>query len=79
MAAQVVPNSLHTVGSKVWLRDLEEGWVRGEVLGLGENDKLVVKMEDGTQKSFDESEIPLQNPGERGVEVRWITCLRFHW
>lgn len=78
MVAQVVPNSLHTVGSKVWLRDLEEGWVRGEVLCLGENDKLIVRMEDGTEHSFDESEIPLQNPGERGVEVRCFTC-PFRW
>ncbi|WPT16300.1 Myosin-11 [Picochlorum sp. SENEW3] len=61
-------SNLHSVGSRVWLRDLEHGWVRGEVLRLHEDGKLIVKMENGTEESFDESEIPLQNPGERGVE-----------
>ena len=60
--------TLHVVGSKIWLRDLQEGWVRGEILRLGSDDKLIVRMEDGTEQSFEESEIPLQNPGERGVE-----------
>lgn len=60
--------SLHSVGSKIWLRDLQEGWVRGEVLRLGNDNELIVRMEDGTEQKFQESEIPLQNPGERGVE-----------
>lgn len=65
-------SNLHSVGSRVWLRDLEHGWVRGEVLRLHEDGKLIVKMQDGTEESFDESEIPLQNPGERGVEVGYV-------
>jgi myosin-5 len=60
---------MHTVGSRVWLRDLDEGWVKGEVLNIGDDNKLNVRLEDGREKAFSESEIPLQNPGVRGVEV----------
>lgn len=60
---------MHTVGSRVWLRDLDEGWIKGEVLNIGDDNKLNVRLEDGREKSFSESEIPLQNPGVRGVEV----------
>ena len=60
---------MHTVGSRVWLRDLDEGWIKGEVLNIGDDNRLNVRLEDGREKSFSESEIPLQNPGVRGVEV----------
>lgn len=62
--------SLHTVGSRVWLSDPTDGWLKGEVVRIEDGSRLTVKLEDGTEKICDQSEIPLQNPGVRGVEVR---------
>jgi hypothetical protein len=61
---------IHTIGSKVWLRDEAEGWVRGEVIKL-EGDSLVVELEDvkGTRR-VPQDQAPLQNNDSRGVEVR---------
>lgn len=69
-------SKMHTVGSRVWLKDTEEGWIKGEVLKLHEDDAVIVKMENGDEKVFREEEIPLQNPGVRGVEVSEIALHR---
>lgn len=60
---------LHTVGSRVWLADPKEGWVPGEVLRIEDAASLTVRLEDGSERKCDQVEIPLQNPGVRGVEV----------
>ena len=62
--------ALHTVGSRVWLANDKDGFVRGEVIQL-DGPKLRVKLEDGSEKDCAEEEIPLQNPGQQiqGVEV----------
>ena len=67
-----VGTALHTVGSRVWLADQEEGWAKGEVIRIEAEDgsRLAVRMEDGTERMCGQDEIPLQNPGVRGVEVR---------
>lgn len=62
--------ALHTVGSRVWLADSSEGWAKGEVTSIEDGSKLTVRMEDGTERVCSQDEIPLQNPGVRGVEVR---------
>ena len=62
--------ALHTVGSRVWLADSEDGWVKGEVVRIEDNTSLTVKLENGSEKVCDQNEIPLQNPGVRGVEVK---------
>ena len=61
--------ALHTVGSRVWLSDSAEGWTKGEVVKIEGPDSLTVRMEDGTERLCSQDEIPLQNPGIRGVEV----------
>jgi hypothetical protein len=61
--------ALHTVGSRVWLADSSEGWAKGEVTSIEDGSKLTVRMEDGTERVCTQDEIPLQNPGIRGVEV----------
>jgi Myosin N-terminal SH3-like domain len=64
--------ALHTVGSRVWLADSSEGWAKGEVTSIEDGSKLTVRMEDGTERVCSQDEIPLQNPGVRGVEVRFL-------
>lgn len=65
------PPALHTVGSRVWLACDTGGWVKGEVVNLeGGGQKLRVKLEDGSERFCSQDEIPLQNPGKYGVEVR---------
>ena len=70
--------ALHSVGSKVWLADANEGWVTGEVTRITDGTKLSVLMEDGSERICTQDEIPLQNPGVRGVEVRvgWENLLQ---
>lgn len=63
------PAALHTVGSRVWLADDQTGWTKGEVVKV-DGSGLTVKLEDGSQKACQQEEIPLQNPGMSGVEVR---------
>ena len=60
---------LHAVGSRVWLADPSEGWAKGEVVAIEDSSRLTVRMEDGTERVCSQDEIPLQNPGVRGVEV----------
>jgi hypothetical protein len=61
---------VHTVGSKVFLHDAEEGWCKGEVVSL-QGSSLVVKTERGETRTVDNGEdAPLQNADSRGVEVR---------
>ena len=63
--------ALHTVGSRVWMADPDgNGWLKAEVSNLGAGGTLTVKLEDGTEKTCTQDEIPLQNPGKNGVEVR---------
>lgn len=66
MSAEAI---LHTVGSKVWLADPEDGWAKGEVIEASSPDQLKVRLEDGKEKVCSQDEIPLQNPGKYGVEV----------
>jgi myosin-5 len=62
-------SQLHSVGSKIWLRCESEGWIRGQVVRFDDtNDKVIVSMDDGSEHALDENDVPLQNPGERGVE-----------
>lgn len=70
MAGSEPSTVIHTVGSKVWVRDEVEGWVRGEVIRL-EGDSVVVELEEGgAQLKVAQNDAPLQNSDARGVEVR---------
>jgi hypothetical protein len=66
--------ALHTVGSRVWLADDSDGWVKGEVLKIDNGSQLTVRLEDGREKICSQEDVPLQNPGVQGVEVR-----RWRW
>lgn len=59
----------HTLGSKVWVNDAVEGWVKGDVVKV-ERGSLNVSTEKGSIKAYKPEECPLQNPQTAGgVEV----------
>lgn len=60
---------VHTIGSRVWVEDGVEGWVKAKVVALGPTD-ITVALEDGTSRTCKAQDLPLQNPGTYGVEVR---------
>lgn len=60
---------IHTVGSKVWVRDDAESWVKAEVQKI-ERDVLIVALEEGGElRKVNPEDAPLQNVDSRGVEV----------
>lgn len=60
----------HTVGTKAWIKDAEEGWIKCDVVKVDPG-LLTVKTERGTVVQAKPDECPLQNPLARaGVEVR---------
>lgn len=68
---------LHTLGTKVWVQDGTDSWVRGEVSRV-DGDTLHVVLEGGAQTTCRADEAHIQNPeAAGGVEVR--TRLHFGW
>lgn len=67
MAAATV---IHTVGSRVWVKDAQESWVKAEVQKLEANQLIVALEEGGELRKVDPEDAPLQNTDTRGVEVR---------
>jgi hypothetical protein len=64
------PALIHSVGSKVWIKDPVESWVKAEVVQL-DGDQLTVKVEEtGDTRKCAAEDCPLQNLDARGVEVR---------
>ena len=69
-------SDVHTIGTRVWVRDEAESWQKGEVLKLEEG-TLVISVEGAKQVKCKPEEAPIQNPDSRGgVEVRWIYASR---
>ena len=69
------PPGSHAVGSKVWVRDGVEGWIKGEVLRVdAKHDALLVAREDGVEVKCKGQECELQNQDVRGVEVCMCLC-----
>lgn len=58
---------VHTVGSKVWVRDDVESWLKAEVLKVKGNE-LVVRTETSQEKTCKAEDCPLQNLDVNGVE-----------
>jgi hypothetical protein len=59
----------HTVGTKAWIKDAEEGWIKCDVVKVDPG-LLTVKTERGSVLQAKPEECPLQNPLARaGVEV----------
>ena len=65
---------VHTVGSKVWIKEEKEAWIKGEVIKV-EDDFLVVKAEaSGAEVKCKSEDAPLQNPhNNRGVDVSGLS------
>lgn len=59
----------HTVGTRVWVADPSEGWVKAEVCEVSP-DAVSIRLETGQTLQCKASDLPLQNPGKYGVEVR---------
>ncbi len=59
----------HTVGSRVWVQDEAEGWVKADVQKV-DADHVIVKTATGQERKCRPEDCPLQNPDDRGVEVR---------
>lgn len=64
---------VHAVGSRVWIRDEAEGWVKAEVTKLDGAHVVVALEEGGQERRVAQEEALLQNNDARGVEVRH-TC-----
>ena len=64
----------HTLGSKVWVNDASEGWIKGDVVKV-EKGSLKVSTEKGSIRAYKPEECPLQNPHTAGgVEVCQQVC-----
>jgi hypothetical protein len=69
MAPDAAPD-VHTQGTKVWVRDAEDSWKKGEVVQL-DGSTLTIKAEGGQLVKAQPDDAPLQNPEQAGgVEVR---------
>ncbi|GLC68235.1 hypothetical protein PLESTF_000665000 [Pleodorina starrii] len=60
---------IHTVGTRVWIRDEKEAWIKGEVVKVEENYVLVRTEATGMEVKCKPEDAPLQNPhNNRGVD-----------
>ncbi|KXZ52496.1 MYO1A protein [Gonium pectorale] len=60
---------VHTVGTKVWIRDEKEAWIKGEVVKVEEEHVLVRTEATGLEVKCKPEDAPLQNPhNNRGVD-----------
>ncbi|GFR45863.1 hypothetical protein Agub_g7314 [Astrephomene gubernaculifera] len=60
---------IHTVGTKVWIRDEKESWIKGEVFKVEEDYVLVRTETTGAEVKCKPEDAPLQNPhNNRGVD-----------
>lgn len=65
---------IHTVGSRVWVKDDKESWVKAEVQKLEGNTLIVALEEGGELRKVQPDDAPLQNTDTRGVEVSSHLC-----
>lgn len=62
--------TVHAVGSKVWIRDTQNGWIAADVQKI-EGTTLTVKVDGtGELRTAATDDAPLQNEDANGVEVR---------
>lgn len=65
----------HTLGSKVWVTDAEDGWVKGDVVKVDKG-SLIVSTSKGNTGTYKPEDCPLQNPQTAGgVEVSVCTAV----
>lgn len=63
--------SVHAVGSKVWVKDPKEAWLKGDVIAL-DGEYVKVKTEQGDVRREKGLECPRQNLESRPEEVRHV-------
>lgn len=69
-------SDIHTVGTKIWIKDDKEAWQKAEVVKVEDGGKLTVRTEAGAEVQCDAKATHLQNPESRGVEVsRWTRII----
>lgn len=67
------------MGSRVWVADSVEGWVKGQVTNVG-SQGVTVQLASGESRTLQADDLPLQNPDTNGVEVRsWSWGLGALW
>lgn len=69
MQTETTATVVHTTGTRVWVCDEVDSWIKAEVLKI-DGEMLVIRTEKGKEKKCRPDECPLQNPETRGVEVR---------
>lgn len=65
---------VHTSGSRVWVKDDKESWVKAEVQKIENNVLIVALEENGELRKVQPEDAPLQNTDTRGVEVCSPLC-----
>lgn len=65
---------VHTSGSRVWVKDDKESWVKAEVQKIENNVLIVALEENGELRKVQPEDAPLQNTDTRGVEVCFLLC-----
>ena len=63
--------SVHAVGSKVWVPDKNEAWLKAEVIAL-DGDFVKVRTELDDERRVKQDECPRQNLESRPEEVRLL-------
>lgn len=70
MASDASGSDVHTIGTRVWVRDEVDSWKKGEVIKV-DGGSLQVRVEGGATVTVKAEEAHIQNPDSRGgVEVR---------
>ena len=65
--------AIHAVGSRVWVQDKQDAWVKGAVTAL-DGDSVTVRLENGEQRKIVAVDCPRQNTEGRPEEVREFAC-----
>lgn len=60
--------AVHAVGSRVWVKDKDEAWMKAEVVSL-DGEKVKVRTENGEERMEKALDCPRQNLESRPEEV----------
>ena len=70
MGDETAATIIHTAGSRVWVKDDKESWVKAVVQKIEQGSVLIVALEEtGELRKVQPEDAPLQNTDTRGVEV----------
>lgn len=68
--------SVHAVGSKVWVKDPKEAWLKADVIAL-DGEFVKVRTEQGDERREKGDDCPRQNVESRPEEVIWVSYVSF--